>query len=194
MADNHFYTDVEVTGLVEQLDRLRTFDRDTYDAMKSELASAGDDIARDAKRDTPEGTALRNWGPWNSATVARKTRNSVRITQRKKLRPIPYDGGAARSGIESRVDNKFRKGRMLSAVVRVVQKNPAGAIWSLAGSDSTDWGATGGSGLFRQNLNKKYGVGPWPRALTPAWQKHKDEAIDRIERTIDKYAQDASGN
>lgn len=194
MAGNHFYVDLEAEGITETLDRLRTFDRKTYDAMVDELEAAGGDIAADAKQATPSANALRNWGTWNSRTVARKTRNMVRITQRSKMRPIGYDGSAAQAGIEPKVGGKFRRGRRLSTTVTVVQKNPGGAIWALAGSDSTDWGATGGSGLFRQNLNKKYGVGPWPRALGPAWTKHKDAAIDRIEQVVDKYAQDASSN
>lgn len=194
MAGKHFYVDLEAEGITETLDRLRTFDRVTYDAMVSELQDAGGDIAADARQATPDGNALRNWGTWNSRTVARKTRNTVRISERKKMRPIGYDGSAAKAGIQPVVGGKFRKGRRLSTTVQVVQKNPGGAIWALAGSDSTDWGATGGSGLFRQNLNRKYGVSAWPRALTPAWRKHKDAAIDRIEKLVDKYAQDASSN
>lgn len=195
MAGQHFFVDVEVDGITDVLDRLRTFDRKTYDAMVGELEDAGGDIARDAKNDTPSGNALRNWGTWNSNTVARRSRGGiVTISQRKKMRPIGYDGSAAQAGITPKVAGKFRKGRRLSAVVQVVQKNPGGAIWALAGSDSTDWGATGGSGLFRQNLNKKYGVGPWPRALGPAWTKNKDAAIDRIEDVVDKYAREASSD
>lgn len=189
---NKFSVDLEVDGLTETLDRLRTFDRKAYDGMTAELEAAAGDIADEARANTPSGNALRNWGTWNSATVARKSKGITTISKRSKMRPIGYDGAAARAGIQPKVAGKFRKGRRLSTIVQVRQMNPGGAIWALAGSDNTDWGATGGSGLFRQHLNNKFGAGPWPRALTPAWRNHKDAAADRIDELIGKYADEAS--
>jgi hypothetical protein len=192
----YWAVDTEIDGLVDVLYRLRAMDKKIYDAMVGELKEAGSDIESDARAAIPSGNALRNWGGWTSATMARRGRGGiVTVSKRSELRPIPFDSGAAKSGIQTNVGRSFRKGRLRSAVVRVQQQNAGGAIWELAGSDmSTDWGATGGSAKFRQNLNKKYGGSIWPRSLTPAWGKNKDAAIDRIDTIVGKYAAEASSD
>lgn len=184
--------DVEVDGLVDLLSRTRAFDRKTYDALVGEIEDAGKGIAEDSRKVIPDGNALRNWGNWTQATIATKRRSGVVvIASRKKLRPVPFVGGKARAGITPEVGRRYRKGRMLSASARVVQKDPAGAIWELAGSDDTDWGATGGGATFRDNLNAKYqNGGLWPRSLGPAWTDNVDKARERIDEIVAKYAKE----
>ena len=198
---NYWSVDTEIDGLVDVLYRLRTMDKKIYDAMVDEIKEAGSDTESDARAAIPSGNALRNWGGWTSATVARRGRGGiVTVSKRSELRPIPFDPGAAKAGIKTNVGRKFRKGRLLSTSVTVQQMNAGGAIWELAGSDmSTDWGAIGGSAKFRQNLNKKYGAGAknssfWPRSLSPAWGKNKDAAIARIDELVGKYASEASSD
>jgi hypothetical protein len=195
---NYWAVDTEIDGLTDVLYRLRTMDKKIYDAMVDELKTAGSDIESDARaiisKKTPGGRALSNWGGWNSATSARSSRGVTRVTKRSELRPIPYDSGAAQSGIKTNVGRKFRKGRLLSTAVTVQQMNAGGAIWELAGSTTTEWGATGGSAKFRENLNKKAGDSIWPRSLTPAWRENKDAAINRIDDIVGKYAAEASSD
>lgn len=191
----YWAVDTEIDGLTDVLYRLRTMDKKIYNAMVDELKSAGDDVESDARDTIPSGNALRNWGGWMSATSARARNGVVTVSKRSALRPIPFDSGAAKAGIQTNVGRSFRKGRLRSAVVRVQQQNAGGAIWELAGSEmATQWGATGGSAKFRQNLNAKYGGSIWPRSLTPAWRKHKDAAIDRIDDIVGKYAAEASSD
>lgn len=192
----YWAVDVEIEGLVEQLDRIKKFDRKTYDALVSELEDAGQDIEKESRNRIPSGSALRNWGNWTQATRATRRKSGVVVIRaRSELRPVPFEGGAARAGIQSQVGRRYRKGRMLSAAVRVVQKDAAGAIWELAGSDNTNWGATGGGATFRDNLNSKYPAGgKWPRSLGPAWTANVDKARKRIDETIAKYAAEASGD
>lgn len=192
---NYWAVETEIDGLVDVLSRLRKMDRSIYDTMVGELTDAGSDIESDARAAIPSANALSNWGGWNSATSARTRRGVTTISKRSEMRPIPFESGAAKAGIRTKVGGKYRKGTRLSAVVTVQQMNAAGAIWELAGSQtSIDWGARGGSAKFRQNLNKKYGDSIWPRALTPAWQKNKDAAINRIDDIVGKYAAEASSD
>ena len=192
---NYWSVDTEIDGLVDVLYRLRAMDKKIYNAMVAEIKEAGSDTESDARAAIPSGNALRNWGGWTSATRAFKDGNIVRVTRRSELRPIPFDSGAAKAGIRTNVGRKFRGGRLRSTAVTVQQMNAGGAIWELAGSDlSTDWGATGGSAKFRQNLNKKYTDSIWPRSLTPAWQKNKDAAVARIDELVGKYASEASSD
>lgn len=193
---NYWAVDTEIDGLTDVLYRLRTMDKKIYDAMVDEIKEAGQDTESDARAAIPTGNALRNWGGWTSATIARKERGGiVRVSQRSELRPIPFDSGAAKAGIKTNVGRKFRKGRLLSTAVTVQQMNAGGAIWELAGSDlSTEWGATGGSARFRQNLNRKYTDSIWPRSLKPAWGRNKDAAVARIDDIVAKYASEASSD
>lgn len=189
-------TQVQVTGLVETLTRLREFDRKAYDGMTRELQDAGLGIVSASQGAIPSGNALSNWGGWNTP---KQTRRGGIITQHSELRPIPFDGGAARGGVRAKAGKKFRKGNLLSTVVTVQQMNAGGAIWELAGSKDTNWGATGGSALFRQNLNKKFGAGAknsrfWPRSLAPAFDKNIDKARELIDLVVAKYASEASSD
>lgn len=188
---NFWAVDVEVNGIVDVLSRLRKFDRQAYDAMTRELEDAGSGIVTDAQAAIPEGNALSNWGGWNAA---KQSRRGGIITKTSDMRPIPFDGSAARAGVRSKAGKKFRRGTLLSTAVTVQQMNAGGAIWELAGSKNTNWGATGGAATFRPNLNSKYGNSIWPRSLTPAWHKNVDEARDRIDAVVAKYASDASSD
>ncbi len=192
----YWAVDTEVDGLTDVLYRLRNMDKKIYDAMVDELKDAGSDTESDARAAIPSGNALRNWGGWMSATSARRGRGGiVTISPRSKLRPIPFDSGAAKAGIKTDVKRSFRKDRLLSAVVRVQQMNAGGAIWELAGSEmNTEWGATGGSAKFRQNLNARYGDSIWPRSLKPAWGRNVEKARARIDDVVGKYASEASSD
>jgi hypothetical protein len=193
---NYWAVDTEIDGLTDVLYRLRTMDKKIYDAMVDEIKEAGKDTESEARAAIPSGNALRNWGGWTSATIARKERGGiVRVSQRSELRPIPFDSGAAKAGIKTNVGRKFRKGRLLSTAVTVQQMNAGGAIWELACSDmSTEWGATGGSARFRQNLNRKYTDSIWPRSLKPAWGNNIEQARARIDDIVAKYASEASSD
>ena len=188
---NYWAVDVEINGLVDVLSRLREFDRKAYDAMTSELEDAGSGIVSDARNIIPAGNALSHWGGWNAH---RQTRRGGIIMQGSGMRPIPFSGTAARAGVKAKAGKKFRKGRLLATAVTVQQMNAGGAIWELAGSTKTVWGATGGAATFRQNLNEKHGDKIWPRSLTPAWHDNVDQARDRIDSVITKYAKEASSD
>lgn len=190
---NFWSVDVEVNGLVDVLSRLRKFDRDAYDAMTGELEDAASRIVSDGREAVPSSNALSNWGGWMSADSRRVVGGIVHVMQREKLRPIPFSSGAARAGIRPKAGKKFRKGSLLSAAVTVQQMDAGGAIWELVGSTKVNWGTTQGK-TFRDNLANKYRTSVWPRGLGPAWTKNVDEARDRIDTVIAKYAHEASSD
>lgn len=190
---NYWSVDVDVTGVTELLDRLRKFDKQTYRAMTDELEQAGSKIVSDTRDAMPDGNALSNWGGWMSAESRRVRRGIVTVTKRSELRPIPYDGGAARAGVRPKVTGKYRKGTRLSTVVNVQSMNAGGAIWELVGSTNVNWGTTQGK-TFRDNLANKYRTSVWPRGLGPAWRDNKDAAIERIDEIVSKYVSEASSD
>lgn len=196
MAGSSFGVDVEVEGLSQVMARLKEFDRDAYDGMIDEINQANEKIAKTARDDMPSGNALSNWGGWGSSTISRRTRGGVWTQgQRKATRDIGFDGAKAKGKLESRVARKYRRGKMLGAAALVTQKDPAGAIWALAGFGSgRNPFAMGGAATFVDNLLAKYPGREEPRALGPAWTKHIDEVQEQVRDIVNRAAAKASGD
>lgn len=178
--------DIYVDGATQFIDRLRTFDRAVYDELVAELEGSAENVRSAAAAMLPD-NGLSGWGPWGTrSTVKRK--GAVRIMgASKRSRDLGYDRSKAAAKLETKVGRKFRRGDLKAFRVFVQQMDAAGAIYELAGSQMRmDWGATGGSGTFRDNLNKKRGSDMWPRTLTPALYEEGPAAYRQVQAIIEQ--------
>ena len=178
--------DIYVEGATEFIDRLRTFDRAVYDSLIKELEGAGQNVRDRAASLIPD-QPLSGWGRWLSGTQMRR-RGSVSLLQSSAgARNLSFEAGKARSKIKTKVGRRFQRGDLKSFRVFVQQMDWAGAIYELAGSRmDLGWGATGGSALFRQNLNRKNGDSVWPRTLTPAFYAEGPKAFAEVQGIIER--------
>lgn len=178
--------DIYVEGATEFIDRLRTFDRDVYDDLVKELKGAGENVRDRAASLVPD-QPLSGWGRWMSGTQVRKRGAVSLMSARGRARNLSFDAGRARGKYETEVGRKFQRGDLKAFRVFVQQMDWAGAIYELAGSRmDLGWGATGGSALFRQNLNRKNGDSVWPRTLTPAFYAEGPKAFAEVQGIIER--------
>jgi len=169
---------VEVEGVDYILQRMMKFDKDAWTILQREIRSAMSDIQSDAKAAVPD-PALGSWGPW-------KRGNTGGAGFRNTTGDRPFSGSAVQGSIKAQArSRRSRQGGRL-AYGQVVINDAAGAIFSLAGSKNRS------GHRFNDNLNKKYGAGPWPRLLGPAWTKNIDTARDMISAAIDSAAREVT--
>lgn len=170
---------VDVENVGPLVNRLQKFDKDVYKILQREIKAGAEVVADDARTRVPE-PALSGWGIWSLATGSAGTRGAVTLVTGS--RDLSFDGPRVRTSIKPSVRATRRRGRGTTGIVgRVAIGNAGGAIWSLAGSKSTgSW--------FTRNLNRKFGEGPWPRALTPALYAKGPQAIAKIDAAIQRAA------
>lgn len=170
---------VDVEGVGPLVNRLQKFDKDVYKILQREIKEGAEIVAADARPRVPD-PALSGWGVWNLTTGATGSRGAVAFTTGS--RDLSFDGSKVRTSIKPSVRATRRRGRGTTGIVgRVAIGNAGGAIWSLAGSKTTgSW--------FTRNLNRKFGEGTWPRALTPALYAKGPQAIEKIDAAIKRAA------
>lgn len=161
---------VEVKGVPELINRISKFDKDVYQILTKEVRQALSAVANDAKARTPNGRAIKGWGPW---------------TAERDGRDLSFNGQHVRGGIVPQAVKRSKSGRVIRFSGRVITKTPAGAIFALAGSV--------GSNQFESALNRKQGSSLWPRTLTPALYAKGPQAARDIEAAIQKAAASVNG-
>lgn len=170
---------VDVENVGPLINRLQKFDKDVYKILQREIKEGAEIVAADARTRVPE-PALSGWGAWNLTTGTTGSVGAVTLTEGN--RDLSYIGSRVRSSIKPSARATRRRGRGTVGIVgRVTIGNAGGAIWSLAGSKTTgSW--------FTRNLNRKFGEGTWPRALTPALYAKGPQAIAKIDAAIGRAA------
>jgi len=163
------YWAVNIEGTADFINLLKRFDKEVANVLNREMRKGAELVAAAARDKMPD-EPLSNWGVWNAA---------------KDGRNLGYDRGEAAAGIKPRNVNRTRRGQAMSWKVTVQQLDPAGAIYSLAGSIGGASGTYRGW-TFKNNMNAKNGSGPWPRALTPAYYEKGPEAGDAIAAAIQR--------
>lgn len=163
----------KVEGADRMIERIKGFENEIYKDLQREVREASSGIVKDAQAAAPS-RGLRRWGPWRAnAGGAQGFRNTSR------------DRDFVQSNVRSGIRSQFRTrktGGSLGVLGRVVQNDPAGAIFALAGSRNRS------GDPFNALLNQKHGAGPWPRLLGPAWTDNVDEARSRIRKAVDDAA------
>jgi len=161
---------VRVEGAAQKIEQIFRFDKELWKEIQDGVKGAASSTRAEAKTYYPD-NGLSNWGPWLAAGSGRD---------------LSYDAAAVRSGVRVGFRSRRRQGfRQISA--QVYNKNPAGAIYGLAGSRNRS------GEFFNTNLNRKRGGSTtsrgnsmWPRALTPAWTNNVDQARREIGRGVER--------
>ena len=160
---------VEVKGVPELINRISKFDKDVYRILTKEVRQALSSVAKDAIARTPNGRAIKGWGPWTAA---------------RDGRDLSFNGQDVKRGIKPQAVKRSKSGRVVKFSGRVITKTPAGAIFALAGSKT--------GGQFEDALLRKAG-NIWPRTLTPALYAKGPQAARDIEAAIQKAAASVNG-
>jgi hypothetical protein len=161
---------VEVKGVPELINQISKFDKDVYKILTKEVRQALTSVASDAKSRTPNGRAIKGWGPWIAAGTGRD---------------LSFNGSDVKRGIAPQAVKRSSRGRVVRFSGRVITRTPAGAIFALAGSK--------GKEQFERALNRRRTEGPWPRTLTPALYAKGPKAARGIEAAIKKAAANVNG-
>lgn len=167
--------EVEVRGAAAKIDALYRFDKEAWKGIQKGVKEATSAITDDAKSRVPfmgltPKRAGTGWGKWIAA---------------KDGRDLSYDKSKFR--FTTRFRSKVKSGfRQVEGRAVLDKKNPAVAIFSLAGSVNKS------KHPFNRNINKQTGtkegarnVGMWPRLLTPAYYAKGPEAAKEIGRLIE---------
>ena len=159
---------VQLQGDARKIEQIFRFDKELWKEIQRGTKDAASDIRAAAKGNYPS-QGLSNWGAWMTPGG----------------RDLSFDSSAVRSGVKVGFRSRRRRGfRTISA--QVYNKNPAGAIYGLAGSRNRS------GEPFNTNINRKHGgstttrgTGTWPRALTPAWSDNVEAARREIARVVE---------
>ena len=170
--------DIDVEGVGPLINRLQKFEKDIYKILQKEIRQGAEQVAVAARRLTPSGSALSGWGAWNLRTG--RTGQVGAVTLLGGSRDLAFKGEQVRSRIRAKSKVIRRRRGGIQGITGVVEtRDPAGAIYSLAGSRSTS--------QFGDALNAKHGS-VYPRALTPALYEKGPDAMRAIEAAIRRAA------
>jgi hypothetical protein len=166
------------SSIADFVNRLEKFDKDVSKELKAGMRKGVGYVVKEAQRRVPP-TPLRNWAvSW--------------IEQdRANGRYLMYDQAAARRGIKAAAFRARKRGSTVGFGYQAVQKDPAASIFELAGSRNPGGGpqsfkaaARGGSPTFNRNVLNKFGSGPYPRVLYPAYYAGISSARDEIDKAL----------
>jgi hypothetical protein len=160
---------IKVDGQERILQRMYAFDKDVWKILQKDIRQATDVIRKDAQSLTP-GVALSYWGVWQQGE-----------------RDLGFSGPQVKNSMKTRVrSRRGRAGADRFIAGQVVMNDVAAAIFALAGSQNRS------GHRFNRNLNKKYGRGPFPRLLGPAWTENVDKARKQIDAAITRAAREVT--
>lgn len=135
---------IEVTGLRELVNALEQTDKAALRSLTKKITEAGKRVAAEASYIVPGANPISGWGKWIDARTGRD---------------LSYEPSTVSGSFKVRRNNFRRRGVSAGAGWDVYQTNPAGAIYELLGS---------GSSQFVDSVAGRY-TGKQPRALIPAY-------------------------
>lgn len=157
--------DLNVKNVDLILREINAFDKDAQKTLRTEIREATNVITETSRGLIPSYDPLSGWGRW---------------IEKKSGRDLSWDSARVKSGIKSSVSLK-RIGGLYGVMGITRNATPVGAIFVIAGSRTRQ-------GRFTPELNRRFGSGPWPRALGRAWTMHVDTVRARIADAIVKAA------
>ena len=171
--DIDFYDDI-----AEFINRLEKFDQDVSKELKAGIKQGASFVVSAAKGLVPA-TPLSNWG------------RSWLEQDRQAGRQIAYNQAKAKQQVIAKAYRARARGTTVAYGYYVIQKNPAASIFELAGKENPNGTpasrcdqARPGSYTFNPNLLSKFGDGPYPRVLYPAYYAGMPKARIQIERAV----------
>jgi hypothetical protein len=161
---------IKVEGTARRIEEIFRFDKELWKEIQAGVKDANELAVSAAKRRVPD-TALSNWDQWTAVGSDRD---------------LSYEATKVRGSIRGAFRSRRRSGfRVISAVTQIM--NPAGAIFTLAGSRNRSGEA------FNINVNRKFGgsVGArnnqsWPRILGPAWYESRDQVQEDVGNAVEQ--------
>lgn len=153
-----FATTVE--GAPQLINRLSAFNKDVYKILQSDVKSAADLIAKDAKAYTP-GQPTSHWSAGGRL-------------------------GWAESTVDGKIKSRFRSRSIQGTryVYAIVDwSSPAGNLFALAGSKTRTQFGELLNAMYGTPVHRNA-----PRALGPAWNAHIDEVRKQIQEAVDRAA------
>jgi hypothetical protein len=156
---------VATPDLAAFINRLEKFDGDVSKELKQRLRKASGLVAKNAR--SRQEVPLSNWGRYRWIEQDRAEGRNLRYQialARKKIKVETYRGRS--SGVTTAFGMK------------VVQRDAAGAIFELAGSQNRS------GHRFNSSLNRVLGNGPFPRSLFPAYYAVMPQTQADIEKAI----------
>lgn len=158
---------VDVENLAPFINRLEKFDKDVSKELKAGIKS-GANVIVDSARRRIMGNPISNWGRWIDAGVMPKSTDG---------RDLSFNPTKVRSGIKAVPTRRRKAGVVVAYGIDVMSTNPAGSIYELVGSR----GRT-------PRFTDRFGGGPYPRTLYPAYYEGIGEAMRIIESAVDDAA------
>jgi hypothetical protein len=156
---------VSTPDLAAFINRLEKFDGSVSKELKQKMRKASGLVAQNARE--RQQVPLSNWGRYGWVEQ-----------DRANGRNLGYNQAAARRGLRVST-NRYRASGVTTAFgMSVVQRDPAGAIFELAGS------ANRSGHRFNSALNRVLGKGPYPRSLFPAYYAVMPTVQQQIEAAI----------
>jgi hypothetical protein len=156
---------VATPGIGAFINRLEKFDGDVSKELKQKMRKAAGLIAKSAR--ARQKVPLSHWA-----------RYSWIEQDRSNGRNLQYNIAAARQGIRVNANRYRASGVTVAFGMTVVQRNPAGAIFELAGSENRS------GHRFNRTLNRMLNDGPYPRSLFPAYYDEMPTTVKQIQTAI----------
>jgi hypothetical protein len=156
---------VATPGIGAFINRLEKFDKDVSKELKKDMRKAAGLIAKSAR--ARQEVPMSHWARYRWIEQ-----------DRSNGRNLQYNLAAARQGIRVNANRYRASGVTVAFGLTVVQKNPAGAIFELAGSENKS------GHRFNRKINELTTSGPYPRTLFPAYYDVMPTAVKQIQAAI----------
>lgn len=140
---------LDIRGVNESMRVLKEFDREYYEAVRSDMVKALEPIVADARGMYPNDNPISNWGPWKASGL-NPTRTGAKGTQAG--RNLSYIGSKADSRLRADVSRKsrFTAGTRIKNIAGVTQWSPAAVILERAGTETRS--------VFSDNVDDELGA------------------------------------
>jgi hypothetical protein len=161
---------IEMSSDIAQfINRLEKFDQDVSKELKKAMKQGSEKVVAEAKKLLPGDAPLSGWGVgW----IER---------DREAGRDLQYRPAKARSSIKAAAFRARRSGVTVAFGYQAVQKDPAASIFETAGA-RYPLGVR--SGTFNPSILRRFGSGPYPRIMYPAYYAGIREARDEIDAAL----------
>lgn len=162
---------IQIDGVNRVLQELYYLDRRLHREITGRLKRNAKPLIDKVSEGFPAGDALDRWG---ASAPGLRTRGGF----------PKYYGPAAKSGIKARTGGRTDRLTRMTPILKIVQTDPAGAVFDIAGRSST-----GNHPNFIPNLKGKQGAASrvmWPKVLEtiPTVQDEMQKAVDDATKAV----------
>lgn len=155
----------EVYGVPQLLSSLQKIDPQLKRATVARMKQAARPMVDEARALVPTEKPLTNWGTWKGGYDPKKIRRGIKVT---------YKGPSRRD-----------RGKELFPLLKLVNSDPGGAIFDIAGKANGAGRGSEGADRGRQMIGKlRRGNGPASRVVWRAAERHLDDVQEAVKDAI----------